>query len=201
MNRRDFLKTSAALGSALSLGLPEPTIFSTGLPSLNKMMRGGIRPGEFCLVVGNRSGKTAFCRSVDAANLEIPAVPNSPFDILMMGSNDLLQLSQDKRFFLPDYEATLVIDKIVDGKLVKLEKWEQLGETISLFKKIAVDYNRAIIWTIPTSSTMENIPTEVDYFVVCEESSVNLVKNHHNDGVGTIPITFTGLPCIMRERS
>jgi len=124
MNRRDFMKAAAGLAAlpfaAKAASTPASTkvvltadthIFSTGLPTLDHALGGGLRTGCIGLVIGNTgSGKTALLRTVFRHNL--PLISESRgISLDMDGHNDVLHLWPGRPDLnLPEDGGCLVTD-------------------------------------------------------------------------------------------
>lgn len=147
MNRRDFLKLSAAMASCPVLLNATPVVakveekplefFSTGLPTLDALLGGGFRPGQICYVLGGKgSGKTAFCQNMaNAHNISTDlSHPNK-------GDNDILMINQrGKGICFTNY-----MDSYPQGNNYK-GRYEFTRE----MKEYAIQENLAIVWTLPS---------------------------------------------------
>jgi hypothetical protein len=195
MNRRDFLKTTVALGAAAAIPftLPEQVEaatpkerFSTGLPQLDELMGGGIRPGELCIVSSDTAGgKTAFCNNVARTNGIKPLDFNPK-----AGNNDILMLHPAGHgLYIPNYSTPCPKTE---------HAWEQFPALTRLMKSHAMQVNEAIIWTVPV--IMGRLQTVVDsysfirsadYYIVCNRKKrrVFLMKNRYGRR-GVVPVKF-----------
>ncbi len=204
MNRREFLKTNAALGAAAlfpftipqqaeaAIVTPPKDIFRTGLKTLNDLMGGGIRPGELCIVAGTAcAGKTALCRAIMLGN-EMKTRTETPSS-LPIGSNDLLMLNPNGHcLFFTDYETGLASAE---------HGWERMHNTVRVLKEYAMYTNEAVIWTVPiirppccpTEAVHHNgsFIRSADYYIVLnrDRRRLYLAKNRHGSR-GAVPISF-----------
>lgn len=211
MNRRDFLKTTLALGGAavLPLSMSEEAqgavtctpkeIFTTGLPNLDRLMNGGVRPGELAIVIGEATGgKTAFCRSMMHAN---GGKPNTISHNYSEKGNDLLLLNPTGHSLLiPNYETPLK-----EGEYA----WQRMDLTARAMKRYAMESNEAVIWTVPVVHSRFDVPVDSFAFIRCADYCLSiqrrrrriyLAKNRHGHrGVVPIRIAHNGKDYVMRQ--
>src|SRR3954465_8644320 len=108
--------------------------FSTGFPSLDLLLDGGMLPGELMLVLGTSgSGKTAFCRRMYQANDKGQSTTEKPEN---PGSNDVLRLRR-YNIFVPN--ANTPTDHYTP-------EWSKLEHAARLFKNLATSEEEAVIW-------------------------------------------------------
>lgn len=221
MDRRDFLKlagvSAIGIGAVPAAALEAPKVatenFSFGLQTLDAET-GGMRPGELCIVFGSeRSGKSAFCRTVRAANFpdyHAEYNGNDEFHLPIPGSKiltDCDQLYMTKKMLIrgKTYPASYLycdMDVQLDGV-----DWEAARRYTRELKKLALDSEKAIIWTIGFKRNLaRNEPRPIDivdkcgllspimnadYAVLCTKdwkdhrSNVFLFKNRYGKAVGT----------------
>jgi predicted ATP-dependent serine protease len=187
MDRRDFLNLSAALPYPMFFSGDTPAeekpleYFSTGFPTLDIWMKGGIRPGELCFVYGTSgSGKTAFCnkmaKTYEAWDIKHPVKGSN--DLLMLG-NDNISKSLFSNYFCEEFSQG---------------NWKTKYEFVKEMKEFAAEMNIAIIWTFPIIRipvgndkekciAHESYVSSVDYLISIDNSTVwrklNLLKNRH----------------------
>jgi hypothetical protein len=157
MNRREFLKNIGIGAAALSvpavvvaqetppppppLPLPEPkkeVIFSTGFPTLDKHLGGGIRPGELMVVLGETgAGKSSFCNTIWARNCVWHH--NASYYHDYDDQLEILALAENPLFFRQLHDAY----KEPQG----VPEWEKNYVMARNLREKAWNTNSAIIWT------------------------------------------------------
>ncbi len=199
MNRRDFLKTSAAalgvasiLPASTAIASPEPKqIFTTGLPSLDRLMNGGIRRGELALGLAPGVGMHgAFCRTMRKANF-----PNHTGNMTVRkGDNDLLFLS-------PTYSLMMTNTNVghVDYETAENE-WMKYYNTSRFIKDHALQTGDAVIWSFPAINYVRArddiggsyhymLPADYVILLTRKRKQVILYKNRHGEK-GAVDIEF-----------
>jgi hypothetical protein len=204
MNRRDFFKFAGA--ATIVPAIPTITTatpvakdrFSFGIPSLDQVTGGGIKPGETAVVIGfPNSGKTAFCRTVGTS------------------LNTRREIDMDRSFghegswrFFPDSDF-LILRKdgsfhYVNDVLRVTNTWDGMANFAKLTRQKAVEENCAIIWCLGvcypiiaqgamSSGVLSAFSAmrHCDYtFMLSKTSSgdshVNMVKNRHGKRINLI---------------
>jgi hypothetical protein len=90
INRREFIAATAAavtVGSVIKASTPAPNVFSTGFPSLDKALDGGLQPGEIMVVMGlPGTGKTRFMERIanSQSSGDITNRKNGDWDMLSL---------------------------------------------------------------------------------------------------------------------
>jgi hypothetical protein len=195
MDRRDFLNLSAALPYPMFFSgtLPKEEkpleYFSTGFPTLDACMKGGIRPGELCFVYGETgSGKSAFCKTVatthNAWDIEHPV--EGSHDLLMLGNDDTKK-ALFSNYFCEEFSQS---------------NWKTKYEFVREMREFAAEMNVAIIWTCPISRLTKDDTEELyreshikilDYLITLDNSPgrkrLKLLKNRYGP-CEEIPIYF-----------
>jgi energy-coupling factor transporter ATP-binding protein EcfA2 len=140
--------TIAATTTPVPVAPPVTKIFTTGLPTLDKAIGGGIHPGELVVVMGSAgSGKTSFVDNMARA-INPQFNPKTDSDVLedrTLGSTDLLYLYQNQKPFLrPDcFLPNIRMDN--DGNVVPF--YEAWANMLRMAKDVCVEKEDSMVIT------------------------------------------------------
>lgn len=176
-------------------------------------MGGGFRPGDFSIFAGmTGSGKTAFLRTVRAANF-----PEEKEELVGKGFADVLVLSNSFSEMHVDAELSLFLD--MNRPATPSDVQSKLMDFSREMQHKAVETNTAILCTLNTTRKPKcNVSEEVkldpqieeyglfrsaNYVFRCDNyGTVSIIKNRHG-GTGTIKVKFVPHTkndyCIMEE--
>jgi energy-coupling factor transporter ATP-binding protein EcfA2 len=138
----------AAPSTPAPVAPPVTTFFTTGLPTLDKAIGGGIHPGELVVVMGcTGSGKTSFVENIArSVNPKFdPKTDSIGLENRTLGSTDVLNLYQNRNPFLqPDcFLPNIRMDN--DGNIIPL--YEAWARWLRMAKAVCVEKQEAMVIT------------------------------------------------------